>query len=424
MTATASPASLGGNFIRVGLLAIIAVMPFHAFIVIGLGHFLGRQALWQAWKEALIVAMLLAAALLAWRQRQGLLQLKQGYNYWALAFVAIGLLTSLGSGAFATTSFWYGLKTDVAMLLIFGLAQLVASRSFKRQLTKVHLVTAAMVSGIAVMLALIIAPTILTWFGYGPNTIMPAQGIAGSNLNRVFSTLGGPNQLGAFLILPICITTALLLRHWRWHYAITLALAMVSLFFTYSRSAWLGAFAGVATIVVMSSKSRRHQAIAGAILGLTIITGLFSKQLISIIPQLDAYLYHEDSVSAADLGSDDKRLAEWHRSATAFLDQPFGRGFGSAGPASFHSHQPLISENYFLQIGIETGIAGLIAFSAFQLLVGRALWQQQREHGLAVPLLAALVGINLVNLFLHGWADSTLALVYWTLAGVTLGSRT
>jgi O-antigen ligase len=411
------------RLITLGLTAIVAVMPFHAFLVITLGHFIGGQALWQAWKEILIVGMAVAALVLIQSTPRRWQRLRHDYNYWAAAFAALGLLISLLVGAFGRPEFWFGLKSGIGFIAVFILAQLVASRPLKRLLAKIHLLTAGIVALLGVIMATLVSPNLLEWFGYGASTIHPIQGIAGSSLQRAFATLGGPNQLGAFLILPICVATAILIRRRQWHYAGLLIVSLTALFFSYSRSAWIGTAVGIITVILLVGSTKMHRIMALGLGALVLIAGLSARHLITINPELDAYLRHEDSVAGADLGSDDKRLEEWRRSSQALWEQPWGRGFGAAGPASFYSRRPLISENYFLQIAIETGLVGLVAFVGFQLAVGWRLWEKRHNHGLAVPLLATLVGINAVNLFLHGWADSTLALVYWTLAGATVGNE-
>jgi hypothetical protein len=104
------------------------------------------------------------------------------------------------------------------------------------------------------------------------------------------------------------------------------------------------------------------------------------------------------------------------------VHDPFGRGPGSAGPASEHNDKPArISENYFLQIGQEAGWLGLGLFAAITILVGKTLWDK-REDQLAMIMLVSLIGLTFVNLLLHAWADDTLAYVWWGMAGVAVGS--
>ena len=117
--------------------------------------------------------------------------------------------------------------------------------------------------------------------------------------------------------------------------------------------------------------------------------------------------------------SDGQRLDAQNHALSVIKSHPLGLGLGTAGPASFHSKQPVISENYYLQIAIELGIPGLVLFLCLLTSLGRALYQYCNRP-LAASALASLIGISIVNLFLHGWADSSTAIVWAIAAGASL----
>src|SRR6185312_11612434 len=83
----------------------------------------------------------------------------------------------------------------------------------------------------------------LSHFGYGVNTIFPYETI-NHNLNhlRVASTLRGANPLGAYLVLVMSTALALLLKSKpkRLSEIIWLGAALLAMFFSFSRSAWIG----------------------------------------------------------------------------------------------------------------------------------------------------------------------------------------
>src|SRR5690606_19886943 len=99
-----------------------------------------------------------------------------------------------------------------------------------------------------------------------------------------------------------------------------------------------------------------------------------------------------------------------------------GCGPGCAGPASFHDQGGVrLSENYYLQVGQEVGVLGIVLFAAVTVVVARLLYGA-REYPEAMILLATLVGLSLANLLLHVWADDTLAYVWWGAAGAVLAT--
>jgi hypothetical protein len=61
----------------------------------------------------------------------------------------------------------------------------------------------------------------------------------------------------------------------------------------------------------------------------------------------------------------------------------------------------------------------LILFVLINVGVGVLLYAR-RDDPLALSLLASLIGITLINMFSHAWADDTLSYVWWGLAGVAL----
>ena len=109
------------------------------------------------------------------------------------------------------------------------------------------------------------------------------------------------------------------------------------------------------------------------------------------------------------------------RGAKEIIKKPLGTGVGSAGPASARNElgEVRIAENYYIQIGQEIGIVGMLLFIAFNIMVAIELWRR-RSHQVAKVLLASLIGITFVNMLSHAWTDDTLAYIWWTLAGFAL----
>ena len=102
------------------------------------------------------------------------------------------------------------------------------------------------------------------------------------------------------------------------------------------------------------------------------------------------------------------------------MREPFGRGVGTAGPASVYNRgKGRVAENYFIQIGQEAGWIGLMLFLLINAGVGYLLWVR-RADPLALSLLAGLIGLSFVNLLSHAWSDDTLAYVWWGLAGIAM----
>lgn len=399
-----------------GATLLVVLMPFHAFISVAAGTLIGHREFIQAWKEVVVAIMLLITGLLGVTSADIRRRLLTAPNICAVIFVLIALAVSATNGVLATRTGWFGIKTDLVYLGAFVAAQAAAAPLLDKRLTKLLLGAASLVALIGLVLQWL-PPEFLSGLGYGPGTIKPLQAIAGG-ARRAISTLGGPNQLGAFLILPICLAVREFTQSRRWWHIPTLILLISCLILTLSRSALIGAFVGsVITASLSLPRERAKQTLKLGVI-LAILAAIVVIKLPQVSPQVRYFVQHEYGVDT-DLGSDDERLRAWRSGAETIRINPWGLGLGSAGPASFQGDNALITENYYLQLAVETGVIGLVTYLLFELLVVYRLYQS-RAHGLAIPILGAMVGLMLVNLFLHGWADSSTALVFWTMAGLAL----
>lgn len=398
--------SLHQRLIGWGGFILLAGLPFHAFITTWAGHMFGRRALWQSWKEIVIAAMILVALDGIRRNPDAIKKLQTKTNLFIVAFaLTAGIITLVGKPE--TIPVWFGVKTNFEFLAAFLAIQLASQKSWLSTGIKVLVASSAVVAVLAIIQALFVPVEFLSSLGYGPNTILPHQTLP-NGLTRAFSTIGGPNQLGAFLILPIALTARLWLRSKRWQLGLVLAAQLAALYFSYSRSAWLGTAAAVG-FVLWIHLSHKHRIV------LLATAAAVATVLFAYLPNSSNAIFVRSQVS-------DKDHLESVKTADKLVEQmPQGRGLGSAGPASFYGSQPVIPENYYLQLAIETGVLGLVLFLGVQAALAVQLWQRRLTSFTAVPLLASLMGIAVVNLFLHGWTDSSTAITYWALAGITVG---
>jgi hypothetical protein len=263
----------------------------------------------------------------------------------------------------------------------------------------------------------------LRHFGYGEQTIFPYETI-NHNLDdiRVFSTLRGANPLGAYLVLVVSVLAVAWrkqLRSWRGGLQVV---ALLILFLSFSRSAWIGMALSLATIVWLSVKSERLKKI-GLVIG---VGGVILVALIGFSARdnttVQNVLFHTNEKSTIRTSSNEGHASALKDGLKDMEHEPLGGGVGSAGPASVYAHKTRIAENYFIQIGQETGWLGFLLFLAINVYLALALWAR-RQDPLALGLLAALVGLTFINLLSHAWTDDTLAYLFWGLAGVALAVK-
>jgi O-antigen ligase len=398
----------------------MTLMPLHAFLTVWAGHLVGHQAIWQGWKEVVVVLVAVAAGWQFATQPKLRARLHQPLMYLIAVFILLALIiTVFARPELAAAAL--GLKVDVEFLVLFVAAFTLSTPGLRQRLTQILLAASGAVIGFGVLQATVLPKDFLSHFGYGPDTILPYLSVDPIiPAVRIISTLGGPNQLGSFLILPLCLVTALMLRRLRWWQPIYLLAGMAVMWHTHSRAAWLGLAVGL-VITIMMNLPRRWRI---WMVLLTVVTGALGLQLLiqnAGNSQLQYYLFHGSLRNNGIATSTDLHRSALESGLDRSLQHPLGEGLGTAGPASFQSAHPFIPESYYLQLAVETGIAGLLIFAALELMLARQLVRQNQPDRQA--LLGALAGMAVVNLFLHGWADSSTALTFWALAGASLGAE-
>ena len=352
---------------------------------------------------------------------------------YVLLHILLGIL-ALYKGQVNTFSLVYALVVNLRLVLVFALAWIVTvaavsvvGRSWLRVNWKtLLLIPAAVVVGFGLLQATVLPIDFLQRFGYGPETIKPFETVDQKlDYVRIQSTLRGANPLGAYLVIVLA-AAAVLLRRSRGRANIGLLVlcigSAVVLLSTYSRSAYVGVAIALAALLALTVRSRLARkrmlwGLAGLALVAFSILAVFRDN-----DRLENVLFHTDENSASATSSNEQRASALQSGIADVLAEPFGRGPGTAGPASVHNDQPVrIAENYYLQIGQETGWLGIGLFIAILSMIGRRLWRA-RADPLARALLVSLAGLSFINLVQHAWTDDTLAIVWWGMAGVAVAA--
>jgi hypothetical protein len=404
--------------------AILMLLPFHAVFTTWAGSNFGHLDAFRIWKELLLIPLGIYAAILVGTKRNLRHQWTHSWLVWAV--LAYGLLF-VGFAATVTlhrqvthSAVLYSLIINLRFLWFMLVVWAVTDDNdlVRRQWAKIVMIPAFIVVSFGILQRFVLPSDVLRHVGYGSNTI-PAVETVDQKLDyrRIQSTLRGANPLGAYLIIPIMTAGAYVRKKaYLW---VFLAAAMVVLFVTYSRSAVLGLAAALMFFAwhgLHKARTRRLLLTAGvvAILLLSSMVWLFRDN-----NTIQNTLFHSDETSQASTSSNSQRVSALRGGFHDVVSQPLGSGPGSAGPASVRNNgQARITENYFLQIGQEVGAIGLALFVIINGLVAYRLWK--RTDPLARVLLASLVGLTVINLISHAWADDTLSLLWWGLAGAAL----
>jgi len=216
-----------------------------------------------------------------------------------------------------------------------------------------------------------------------------------------------------------------------------------ALFLTFSRSAWVAAVA----IVLVAAASLRRDLLLRSV---PILSACFAAFLLLSVVAPSVVL----RTTSAD------HLRRPLEAMKILLAEPYGRGLGAAGPAQHRVsdvclHYPLgsdtswakarpdlcvyrggiqvqpqdrdcrcpvIPENWYLQIGMELGVLGLVLYLILMYALLRNLLKLSTDHLSLTTSVTALflLGVSVAGLFLHSFEDSAVAYTVWVLAAVAL----
>lgn len=417
-------------------IAILLIVPFHAFLTVWMSSNFGHYTTLRLWKEVLLgLATVIAASLLLGNKE---LRTKfAGDNLFRLIglYALLVLLSGVLAYAFHRVSVVGaadGALLDLRFLLFFVVTWVLTKHSsiIFMNWRKILVGPALLVVAFGLLQKFIWPFDFLKHFGYGPHTIDPYETVDQKHAYiRLQSTLRGANPLGAYLVVVLTAMATLVTRvkarvrdHW-WLLWVAVGLTtLVVLFYTYSRSGWAAAVLSVAILTALGMRNRRYLWRPAAIfVAVVVLAGAGTLFALRDNDRVQNIFFHTDEHSTSSESSNYGHLAALKDSARDILHQPFGGGTGTAGPASVHNElgPTRIAENYYLQIAQETGIIGLALFVAILVIVALRLWRREYDS-LARVLLASLIGISIIGLLSHVWTDDTLAYIWWGFAGVAI----
>jgi len=406
---------------------ILLLMPFHAFLTVWGSSLVGHYTALRLWKEAILVICVLGAVYLILADHKIRSHTLSRRLVWLiLAYMALNLawaLLSLIQHDTAAKAIGYGLIINLRFLAFFLVTWAVALRMARLRSHWQWMVYWPAMGVIFFGLLQIFLPhDFLRHFGYGSSTI-PAYETINHNIHyiRITSTLRGANPLGAYLLIPISLLVVLLLNKGRtWLQAGLLAVGTIVLFFSFSRSAWIGAVIAVAVILGLTKLPKQSQKLVLIGFGCLAIIAAGLTLAFRNNNHFENFVFHTQTESTIKVSSNQGHLTALKNGLNDIKHEPLGSGPGTAGPASaYNNHPARISENYFIQIGQETGVIGMLLFLLINIGVAVLLYIR-RDDPLALSLLASLIGLTFINLLSHAWADDTLAYVWWGLAGIAM----
>lgn len=256
--------------------------------------------------------------------------------------------------------------------------------------------------------------------------------VAGRHVIRIGSVFFDQLACGLFLVIVLAIALEHLARDHgpRWTGALA-PLVGTAIVLTQTRAAVLGAAACILLALRPApgrdprSRERVGLAVAAAVvllLPVAVSTGLATRAL--------------DTIGAKDRSTQEHQ-ARTSEALRRLVDEPLGSGLGTTSEIARRAgvENPRYTEDYYLEVGGETGVQAMALFVA--LTISCVVLLQRRTHAAAPgsrdpagergdPTAAAwrggLVGLGLAALLLPVWIDLAVAWPFWVGAGLAIGA--
>lgn len=284
-------------------------------------------------------------------------------------------------------------------------------------------------------------PVLQVWLDRLPQRIVRLPGAPTGGVS--------PNQLAGVLVLLLPVSLAALIangwRPWRSLSWGLLGLGGVviwggTLFLTQSRGGWIGGLAGLLaffTLWGLSGQRRWQRAMGFAlpVLGLVVVAVV----MLALGPERIGQVLYGATEGSVDTAvgsiSFQGRVEIWSRALDVLRDFPLtGCGLGTFRRA-VHLFYPLFlispdrdiahAHNVFLQVALDVGLPGLVAYLALLLVAGRVGWQRVKaeaaDRWLALGALAGLVGYHVYGIADTVALGSKPSFLFWWLLALLVG---
>ena len=247
---------------------------------------------------------------------------------------------------------------------------------------------------------------------------------------RVYSILSSPNIFGSVMVLaaPVTFSMAMIAEKKRekLFYIFLFLCMMGSLVFTYSRGAWIGAACAIGIYVFAKNKKLIIPAIIAGFMVLIFVPSIGNRFF---------FMFSSAYLSSSMKGG---RLIRWITALKIMKAHPLmGLGLGQFGGAVAMNHglvayveglpiKTFYMDNYFLKIGVEAGLIGLIAFiwlmyRVFILSIKTiGITKDKNMKELEIGILAGLTGVICHNFVENVFEVPMMNSLFWMLAAIMM----
>ena len=393
------------------------------------------------WKDALLAGVL---ALVVWQGRR--LPIATLADRLALAYAALVVVYALIpqdwlGGEATTRGVLLALRHDLVPVAAYAIGRLVSLA--RRDETRLLVLAVATAVGVALLGILDAYLVPLQWWrdsgvpGWFDEQLgLDYEGLSGlpenwvyntgdetNPIRRAVSTFLGPLAVAYMLVVVLLLLAARPRLTWPWLAAAGIAYA--GLLFTHTRAAFLALAGG---LVVLALVQRRWRPVALAVASLVVSIAFVSvydrigpstSYTQAELAFLRANAAAEPDAESDPFSADESSLASHLRNLRDGLEtvlrHPQGFGLGNAGVVAKRTGVDIkAGESTYTELGIETGLAGMLLFVAWNAAVLVGLWRR------AAWIAAAFAAVLALALQTDVLGVHWLAYCVWAAAGAAL----
>ena len=320
---------------------IFFLVPFQGFLTVWGSSLIGHYTALRLWEEVILLICVLGVFYLLFTDHKIRFNtLSRRLVRVILIYIALnvawGIIAYKGHDVTAK-ALGYGLIVNLRYLIFFLVTWSVALRLGRlRSHWQWLVIYPSIVVVVFGLLQIFILPhDFLKHFGYGPNTIPIIETInSNSHYIRIASTLRGANPLGAYLIIPISLLSVLLLRPAKrnWKQIALLAGSLIVLFYTFSRSAWIGAVLSIGVVILTSKLTKKSQQVGLVIIAALVLIGVIIGIVFHNSSRFQNFVFHTQTHSAVKSTSNGNHVSALKSGVNDIVHSPLGKGPGTAGP--------------------------------------------------------------------------------------------
>lgn len=383
------------------LFIVLLLLPLHTMLIAKLVPSVTGlpETFMAAWKEALLGIVALAVLTTALRNPESL---KLGPAELALlGFLLLVTALALISGNGAAAA--YGLRVFTEPLAAYFLARAIGAPLDQiTRIAKLLYISAVLIAIWAIFQAAALGDRFLMDIGYETYDGRLHDGfyIALYQFQRAVGTFSSPNTFAIYL--QLIMTLGLFMARERLFksrlaYSLCSLVLLVSLLYSFSRSAILALMMSSFTFLLLNDRPIRVLKITGSLFAVLAALGIV---IYAAFPDLVTPLFEHFRNTLDFLDPSTIGHIESLKQGIAFLfANPLGVGVGMSGPkAASWTGTLLNAENSFLVLGFDTGFPGLFLYVAFLLILGITLFNKYQllpkstERCFISAILAALIG--------------------------------